>query len=159
MPPPARRYAEDTKVPVERSRTEIMTLLTRHGATAFGFVSQGDNQVIVFEIAQRRVLMRLPLPARNERRFTHNASDFRRTPAQADQAWRQGERAAWRALVLIVKAKLEAVAAGITTIEREFLPDIALPNGQTVGEFVQPQLDKVYSSGEMPALLPGRHDD
>ncbi len=153
------RYAADTTVPVDRSRTEIEHLLTRHGATAFGYLSEGAAQVIVFQIDHRRVLMHLPLPDRDDPEFTHTPSrGTRRSPAEARRAYDQAVRARWRSLVLIIKAKLEAVAAGLTTVEREFLPDIALPNGQTVGQYLAPQLEQVYRSGQMPALLPGRGD-
>lgn len=151
------RYAAQTTVPVDRSRTEIEKLLHKHGATAFGYLAQAGTQVIVFEIANRRVLMQLPMPDRNAKEFTHTPSGRqRRGSAEADRLYDQAVRAAWRSLVLIIKAKLEAIAGGITTIEREFLADIALPNGQTVGQFMSSQLDRVYESGEMPALLPGR---
>ena len=56
---------------------------------------------------------------------------------------------------MVIKAKLVAVEAGISTIEREFLADVVLPDGHTVGQWVAPQLDKIYERGEMPALLPG----
>lgn len=39
---------------------------------------------------------------------------------------------------------------GISTIEREFMSDMLLPSGQTVGEWLGPQLDE----REMPSLLP-----
>lgn len=39
------------------------------------------------------------------------------------------------------------------TVEREFLADIALPNGQTVGELMRPQLQEAYGSGRMPPML------
>lgn len=53
--------------------------------------------------------------------------------------------------------KLEAVAAGITTFEDEFLAHTLLPNGATVGEWAAPQIEAVYADGgrHMPALLPG----
>ena len=59
-----------------------------------------------------------------------------------------------RALYLIVKAKMEAVEAGISTVEREFLYDIVLPDGRTAGEWLAPQIEAAYNSGDMPALLP-----
>jgi hypothetical protein len=150
------RYAAETTVPVDRSRAEIEKLLTRYGATAFGYLSQSATQVIVFEIANRRVLMQLPMPDRGNREFTLTPSGRqRRSPAEAERAYEQAVRSRWRSLVLIIKAKLEAVAAGVTTVEREFLADIALPNGQTVQQYLAPQLDAVYQSGQMPALLPG----
>jgi hypothetical protein len=54
-----------------------------------------------------------------------------------------------------VRAKLEAVQSGITTLEREFLSDIVMPNNQTVSQWLAPQLDAAYQSGRMPPLLPG----
>lgn len=43
---------------------------------------------------------------------------------------------------------------GISTIEREFFYDIVLPDGKTVGEFMAPQIETAYKTGEMPPLLP-----
>lgn len=62
-------------------------------------------------------------------------------------------------LALVIKAKLEAVAAGITSFEDEFLAHIMLPSGGTVGEWARPQLEVAYSTGAMPALLPGGRSD
>jgi hypothetical protein len=64
-------------------------------------------------------------------------------------------RQRWRALALAIKAKLEAVESGIATFEEEFMAYIVLPDGQTVGEFLSPQIEAAYSSGRMPPLLPG----
>lgn len=64
------------------------------------------------------------------------------------------ERQRWRALALVIKAKLEAVEAGITEFEEEFLAHIVLPNGGTVGQFMLPQVATAYETGQMPPLLP-----
>jgi hypothetical protein len=66
----------------------------------------------------------------------------------------QFERSAWRRLLLVVKAKLELVRDADSSIEREFLADILLPNGSTVHEELGPQLDDSYRTGSMPPLLP-----
>jgi hypothetical protein len=65
--------------------------------------------------------------------------------AKADAATRQR----WRALVLVLKAKLEAVASGISTLESEFLAGIVLPNGMTLGQAVLPRLSEAVSSGRL----------
>jgi hypothetical protein len=40
--------------------------------------------------------------------------------------------------------------------EEGFLAHIVLPNDKrTIGDWLMPQIDKVYESGKMPALLPG----
>jgi hypothetical protein len=53
---------------------------------------------------------------------------------------------------------MEAVDTGISTIEREFLSYIVLPDGQTVGEWMAPQLETAYTQGNMPVLLPMLED-
>ena len=60
----------------------------------------------------------------------------------------------WRALRLVIQAKLEAVEAEITTFEEEFLAHIVLPDGQTVAQHVQPRVESMYREGKMQALLP-----
>lgn len=148
------RYASTTVVPVDRTRTEIEATLRRYGANAFGYAWTPTDATIIFEVAGRRVRMALPLPDRNDKLFTHH-SRGRRDDETAERAYEQACRQHWRALLLIVKAKLEAVAAGITTVEREFLADVVLPNGATVGEWTGPQIAAAYDRNEMPALLPG----
>lgn len=154
------RYAEHTDVPSDRSRNEIERTLTRYGATSFAYGWTTGSATIMFEIgdewASRRVRFALPLPDRNAREFTHTpARGTRRTSAAHADAYEQAVRQRWRALALVIKAKLEAVAAGITTIQDEFLAHIVLPDGSTVGEWTAPQVAAAYETGSMPALLPG----
>jgi len=153
----ATRYAASTKVPLDRSRAEIERTVTRYGATAFGYMSGGTDAAIVFEIANRRVMFRVPLPDRRAREFTHTPErGARRRPEAAEELRQQAVMQRWRALALVIKAKLEAVAAGITTVEQEFLAHIVLPDGHTtVGTWMAPQLAAAYDAGTMPALLPG----
>ena len=66
----------------------------------------------------------------------------------------QHRKSRWRALYLVIKAKLEAVDIGITTIEEAFLADTVLPDRRTVAEVMQPQIESAYSTGNMPPLLP-----
>jgi len=148
------RYAETTKTPVDKTRTEIEAALRRYGATAFGYAWSPTAASIMFEIDGRQVRIMLPLPDRKERRFTHHSRGERSTE-MAEQVYEQACRQSWRALLLVVKAKLEAVAAGISSIEREFLADVVLPDRSTIGEWVRPQLERAYAGHDMPALLPG----
>ena len=148
-------YAADTTVSVEKSRAEIDRTLERYGATSFAYMSTSGRAVIMFEAADRRIRFDLPLPAKDERRFTHTARG-ERTPSVALGAWEQACRQRWRALNLAIKAKLEAVESGIATFENEFLAYVVLPNGTTVGDWSAPALAKAYTSNTMPALMPGQ---
>lgn len=152
------RYAERTTVPSDRSRGEIERTLTRYGATAFAYGWSGATAQIMFEIrtdrGSRRVRFGLPMPDRNAREYTMSpAGRARRSAEAAANAYDQAVRQRWRALSLVIKAKLEAVAAGITTVEDEFLAHIVLPDGSTVGEYTAPGIAAAYESGEMPPML------
>ncbi len=153
------RYAERTEVPSSRSRDEIERTLQRYGATAFAYGWQEHDATIMFEIRTprgiRRVRFRLPLPDRNAPEFTETPTGRERSASAAAQEYDRATRQRWRALALVIKAKLEAVAAGISSIEDEFLANICLPDGSTVGDWAAPQLAIAYERGSMPALMPG----
>jgi hypothetical protein len=149
-------YANRTEVSSDRSRTEIERTLTRYGADEFQYGWKADEARVAFAIADRRMLFRLPMPDRNaaEFRYTPTRRNLR-TQAAQEEAYEQAVRQRWRALALVIKAKLEAVEAGITTVEQEFLAHILLPDGSTVGEQVRPRIALAYESGQVPQLLPG----
>lgn len=150
------RYAENTSVSSEASRAEIERTLSRYGATSFGYGWENDVSLIAFKMRGRSLRFVLRMPDRNSREFTHTASrGYPRDRDAATAEWEKACRQRWRALLLVIKAKLEAVEAGITTIEDEFLAATMLPSGDTVGEWVSPQVDEVYRTGAMPSLLPG----
>lgn len=147
------RYAAETQVSVEKSKAEIDAILRRYGAT--GFIQGWDQTqaVIGFMMNGKQVKFILPLPSQTAKEFTHSSRGMR-SAGVAYGFWEQACRQRWRALALVIKAKLEAVAAGITVFEDEFLAHIVLPDGRTVGQLLKPQIERAYSDGNMPPLLP-----
>lgn len=146
------RYANATTVSTEASRSEIEKTLRRYKADAFMYAAEADRAVIQFRIGLRQVRFLLQMPDPKSREFTQHSRGVR-TPDAAEKLWEQACRQRWRALALVIKAKLEAVSAGITTIEDEFLAHTVLPDGQTVGQFIQPQLQIAYETGRMPSTF------
>jgi hypothetical protein len=110
--------------------------------------------VIEFVMHARRIRFDLPLPDRDDPRFSHTTAGRELPPLQAQQAYEQELRRRWRALALAIRAKLEAVETGITEIESEFLANIVLPDQRTVGQIMVPQVELAYRTGRMPPLLP-----
>jgi hypothetical protein len=170
------RYAEGTSVPMDRSRAEAEKTLIRYGATGFHYAwdrrevvltlrpqhtswcpavspppggrpctcgherkAQRDFVIVGFKMptpgGARRVQLEVPMPHELEVG----------TKAKADAAARQR----WRALCLVLKAKLEAVASGISTLEAEFLANVVLDNGMTIGQALLPRLSEAVSSGRL----------
>ena len=148
-------YAEKTSVSVSRTKADIEKLISRYGAEQFVSGFKGNTAAIGFTISGRQIRFILPLPDKQAREYWYTPGrGNRRTDDAAHTAWEQACRSRWRALYLIVKAKLEAVEAGISTVEREFLYDIVLPDGRTAGEWLAPQIETAYETGQMPPMLP-----
>jgi hypothetical protein len=136
-------YAETTVVPVSRSRMEIEQLLERHRAKQYG-------TAVDYDLRSARVQFRL-----HDRivRFTVALPDP--TKIGAGRRLEQAERQRWRALLLVIKAKLESVENKIETFEQAFLANVVLPNDETVGSVMSPLIAEAYRGGRMPrALLP-----
>lgn len=149
------RYAERTDVPSDRSRAEIERTLRRYGASAFGYGWDQESAQIMFQIAGRRIAFKLPMPDPQDAEFRLTPTGKARAASAQEQAYEQAVKQRWRALALVIKAKLEAVEAGIATLEEEFLAHIVLPDGRTVGQHAIPRIAEAYDSGAVPALMSG----
>ena len=125
-------FAKRTKVPADATRLQIEEMMRRRGADQF--FSGGDEvrAMLAFRLGGRHIRFMLPLQGCRTR---------------------QQVMARWRALWLVVKAKLEAVDIGILTIEEAFIADTVLPDRQTVAEVMLPQVESAYRDGKMPPLL------
>jgi hypothetical protein len=123
-------FARRTTVTVEKSRAEIEHVVKRYGAKGFISGWQGDRVRIEFLAGDRHIRMSMTEP-----------------PAE------QPRRSKWRSLLLLVKAKLEAVDAKITTLEEAFLGDIVMPDGRTVYEATKGPIKLAYEKKEPTNLL------
>jgi len=148
-------YAEKTTVSVAKTKADIEELVQRAGADQFVSGYKENVAVIGFSLSDRQIRFTLPLPDKQDKEFWYTPERrTKRTEQQAYAAWEQACKSKWRALYLIIKAKLEAVESGISTVEREFFYDVVLPDGHTIGEFMAPQIENAYATGQMPAMLP-----
>lgn len=147
------KYANKTGVSSERSRNEIERILARYGATSFVYGNGNGQAMIMFQAWDRRIKMILPLP--DPRDFEKSPAGRKWKQSQALQAWEQAGRQRWRALALVVKAKLEAVESGVATFEQEFLAYTMLPSGKTVGDTVLIEIEDAYKTGKVKPFLLG----
>lgn len=148
------RYANKTTVASEKSRAEIERTLTRYGATQFAYVTATTGAMIAFQAHGRMIRMQVPLP--DPVKFERSPAGRRWPKERGLQAWEQAGRQRWRALALVVKAKLEAVESGVATFESEFLPYTLIPGTKhTMAEEMLPKLAEAYKTGKVPQLLIG----
>ncbi len=148
------RYAANTEVSSTKSRDEIERTLARYGADQFAYGWDGDQAMIQFRANNRLIRFVLQLPDRLDPEFHLTPTGKTRHPDTAQKEWEKAGRQRWRALALVVKAKLEAVESGIAEFEHEFMANIVLPDGSTVAEFMAPQIEQSYRTGAMPSALP-----
>lgn len=145
-------YANKTAVSWDRSRAEIEHTLTRYGATHFGYLSAPGSATVAFRSGNRQVRFVLPLPVSDNPDFTRTPTGKVASESAAQAAYEQAVRQRWRALALVVKAKLEAVESGIASFEQEFFAYLVLPGGRTVYEETAAQVATAIDTG-VPAHL------
>lgn len=147
-------YAKGTTVSIERSNAEVQKMLRRNGAASVMIGEEfGRRAFVAFQLNGRNVKLDIPMPGCCEDyRLTDTGRE--RNDDLTEKAFLQACRERWRAMVLLLKAKLEAIALGHSTVEREFLYDMMIPGqGGTFGEqLASGQLDKVLGTGKVPLL-------
>jgi hypothetical protein len=136
------RYAEGTTVSVESSRGEITGILAKHGVTTMAWGAGPGGDQLQFELNGRRYKFFIERPTARilwevwkEEGKTERVLKYLPNESQVAAEWRRR----WRAIVLLIKAKLEFSSGGDTTIEREFMPYLVMASGQTLGEWVESQ--------------------
>ena len=97
-------YAEKTTVPVSKSRIEIEELIRKHGAGQLVSGFSGNRIMIGFTASGRQVRFVMEIPKG-------------KTGNQTEQI----ERQRWRALLLVIKAKFEAIESGVSCFDDECL--------------------------------------
>lgn len=163
-------YAAGTIVSVEKTKSEIDTLLGKHGATQRGIMADDEERraMVAFVIGGRHYRLDVPLPDMSKFADPSKPDWQQAKGITVPRGWPnwgiekrkqwtrnsmdQSERERWRAVLLMLKAKLELVRIGISTVEREFMADLVLPNGSTVAHMLETQIADVLA-GETPRLL------
>lgn len=149
------RYAAETTVTVDRSRQEIERILTRYEADE-RLIYQDDKGRVVIQCRVRGRILRFHIEIPPLEWFQTDETGRFIPPARRRKAQEQEERRRWRVLTILLKAKFETVAdATVTDFDREFGPYMVLPNGETAGDWLAPQIEEAYRTGIMPDTLSG----
>lgn len=156
-----RRYAQDTSVPIARSRGEIDKLLRDWGAKGIQWSDDYENDrtmlrfVWVFDGVDYMARFVINLPKKESledlaidgRTGDVNENKMRKL---MDARGKQENRI----LLLWLKAALNAVASGMVSAETLFLPFLEGKNGETVAEVALPNLKSLASGSAKKLLLP-----
>ena len=162
-------YANATQVSVERSKLELEKLLVKHGAKQYGTAHNDETgrALVHFKMADRLMRLEVPVPPLTDwpdpakedyQQKKKCPSGWSRWGSGRREAWVRAQweqvcRTRWRCMLLIVRAKLEHIALGLSDVEHEFLADIAMPNGRSIAELLKPAIEQAYLDGKMPRQL------
>jgi hypothetical protein len=137
-----KRYAAGTKVSVESSRAEISGILTKHGVKRQGWY--GDEEIgdeLRFELQGGQYRLTVKKPTLEEVRKLNPNSSY--LADRMDDEWRRR----WRATVLLLKAKLEFIDAGDTSLDQELLAYRVLKDGRTLFEAMEADAVPLLEAG------------
>jgi hypothetical protein len=157
-----RRYAEDTAVPISRSRGEIDTLLRAWGAQGIQWTDDFEHDRVMLRFVwprgdQRfmaRFVVRLPGRAELEPEAIDQRTR-RVSPGKLERLLVERGKREHRVLALWLKAALNAVDCGLVEAETLFLPFLEDRNGKTVAELALPRLGFLLEGSAMKLLGEG----
>lgn len=144
-------YAERTEVALEKSIAEIVQHLKRAGAQRIAQVDDVDGYVIQFFMKDRMLRFGVAFPNLDQMPVRDGrGAILSRDQRQSRQE--QARRQRGRALMLVIKAKLESVESGVETFEQAFLANVVMADGKTVYDRIAAPIADEYATGA-PGLL------
>ena len=105
-------YAENTTVPVEKSIAEIVALVKRAGAERIAQFDEPERFTIQFTMSERMVRFRANIPPMESMAQRDGRGRTLTRQQRVDRAAQVARQRA-RALLLVIKAKLESVASQV----------------------------------------------
>ncbi len=154
------KFAAETTVSVEKSQAEIRAILNAHGCTKYAAIDDEGRSFVTAVLVKdgRGVTVRfcVTMPDRKSKAVTHYMKrgwSYARSESSADTFYAQECRRRWRCLVLLLKAKFAAVDSGIAQFQDEFLANMVLPGGGTVGDWAAKEIGPAIAEGRMPSQL------
>ncbi|VXC50912.1 conserved hypothetical protein [Arthrobacter sp. 9AX] len=134
------------------SREHIRQALVDYGATDVVFSQRGNRSALAFRGAGRQFRIVVSLPESDGSVTTLGDTAEGPLREAKGKMLERANRRFWHALSLSIDAKLGAVAAGIASLESEFLAHVVLPGNRTVLDELEPVIDFAYRSGRRPSF-------
>jgi hypothetical protein len=145
-------YAENTEIAVEKSMSEIVGMIRNAGAERIAQVEEPGTVAIQFFLRERMLRFRVALPAWDTMPKWNGRRELLTDDKRKQMAAQRAKQRA-RALMLVIKAKIESVESGVETFDEAFMPNVVMPDGKTVAQHTLSRIAEGYADGRMPALM------
>ena len=140
---PQRRPYEDTTVSWTQSQATLASLFAKHEIISTRFTNYAGQAIVEFMLPKKQWPVRLTVAVAAQGSKAADARELNRI---------------WRCVFWFIKSKLEAVEIGLTEMEREWLPYIAIGDG-TFSDRVLPEMNRLRAGSSFAGLLlPGRNE-
>lgn len=154
------RYAASTDTPASKTKREIEDAIIRAGGdlVSFGWAAESVER-IGFRLAGRFIQWDIPhppaVPETLDQVRRDRAAAKSVTPKSIADAVRMEVDRRWRVARLAIIVRLELMAEAGETPEQAFTAHLVLPSGETLGERLAPEIERMYATGEPPRLTLG----
>lgn len=153
-----KKYADGTTVSVERTVGEILATLKGYGCSTYAHAVVNELHQIVFVHEGNSYKMHIVPPDIHD--YVKTETGRLRKKEAIDREYDQEYRRRARVLLIAIKAKLEMVSIGQSSVEKEFLGDLVLPSGRSMYQWAEEKIPRL-GPGEEPEftfMLKGRND-
>jgi len=113
-----KRFAEGTKVSVEKSHIEVQKLLKQYGAIDSAYGEQGDTATILFTMKSRQYRIQLTYPSVDA--FALAGRGVRRTQVQRREAREQEVRRCGVRSIWWLRPSWKLLKVGLSRLKRNF---------------------------------------
>lgn len=135
--PTQRRPYEDTTVTWTKSQADLAGLFAKHDIASTRFTNYAGQAVVEFLLPKSEWPVRLTVAVAAQGSKAADVRELNRI---------------WRVVFWFIKSKLEAVETGLTEMEREWLPYIAIGES-TFGDRALPEVNRLRANGSFTGLL------
>lgn len=143
-------YAKGTSVPADRSMSQLRQLLLKNRADGVAIAETREGAAVQFVFERIPYKFHIHYPSGREEKIKFTPTGNERSLNQIDKEIDAEVRRLWRAMVLYVKAAIEAHENGLVDLKRSMMGNIMLPTGQTMYQKLEGRLDDVITD---PGLL------
>lgn len=145
-------YTRGDSFSIGDSKEHAERALVTFGATDVRSSQRGDFTAIAFRAGGRQFRIVICLPDPHVVAGVGGGSGKVHGPEVTVRVSELSARRFWHSFALSIDAKLAAVAAGVATLESEFLAHVVLPGNRTVIDELEPVIASAYQSGQRPSI-------
>ncbi|APX00395.1 hypothetical protein [Arthrobacter sp. QXT-31] len=135
------------------AREHVERALLNFGATDVRFSQRGRLSAIAFRACGRQFRIVISIPQPDRIPPVRGEVEGSRSREDTAKALELAARRFWHSFALSTDAKLAAVAAGVATLESQFLAHVVLPGNRTVIDELEPVIASAYRSGQRPSIM------